>query len=101
MTSPKPLPKPEEVSSDDVQLPSSTVDGYAVYGVREDGASDSDAPSSAEPSGVVSVPEFVEFSDAVLQQAAMQTVLLSFLLLAVLVSVGSSLWLSFSDKWRS
>ena len=31
----------------------------------------------------------------------MQTVLLSFLLLAVLVSVGSSLWLSFSDKWRS
>lgn len=101
MTDLKPLPKPEEVSSDDVQLPSPSVEGDGVHELRSDGYSDSDSASAAEPSGVVSVPEFVEYSDAVLQQASMQTVLLSFLLLAVLLNLGSSLWLSFSDKWRS
>lgn len=31
----------------------------------------------------------------------MQTVLLVFLLLAFLLNLGSTLWLAFSDKWRS
>lgn len=101
MTAPKPLPKPEVVPDVDLL---SAVEEDAVYEVPSaDALSDgaSDAPSGDSSAGVVLPSDFAGFSEVCMQHMSMQTALLSFLLLAVLLSFGASLWLSFSDKWRS
>lgn len=94
------LPKPEEVA-DDVPR---TVEGDGAYEVPSDGApvvGAAAADDAASSSAVVLQPEFGEFADDCLQHMSMQTVLLSFLLLSVLLVLGANFWLSFSDKWRS
>lgn len=100
MTAPKPLPKPEEVTDE----PVSAVEGDAVYEVPSDGSPVVGSPAAdAAPSSdaVVLLSDFDGFSVDCLQHMSMQTVLLSFLLLAVLLNLGANLWLAFSDKWRS
>ena len=42
-----------------------------------------------------------EFFGDLMSFQYMQTVLLVFLLLAFLLNLGATLWLAFSDKWRS
>lgn len=94
------LPKPEEVV-DDV---SRSVEGDGAYEVPSDDAptvGSAAADDEASSSAVVLQPGFGEFADDCMQHMSMQTVLLSFLLLSVLLLLGANLWLSFSDKWRS
>ena len=100
MSDPKPLPKPEEVA-DDV---SRAVEGDGAYEVPSDDApmvGSAAADDAASSSAVVLQSDFGEFADDCLQLMSVQAVLLSFLLFAVLLNLGASLWLSFSDKWRS
>lgn len=59
----------------------------------DDGAWVTEVHSSVE------VPEL--FFDDLMSFQYMQTVLLAFLLLAFLLNLGATLWLAFSDKWRS
>ena len=59
----------------------------------------------AEPEWVPTLATTVdvppEFFSNVTQFAWMQTVLLVFVLVALLLNFGVNLWLSFADKWRS
>ena len=64
-----------------------------------DAAPDDGSNWVTEVRSTVEVPE--PFFNDLMSFQYMQTVLLVFLLLAFLLNLGATLWLAFSDKWRS
>lgn len=101
MSAPKPLPKPEEVLLDDG---SAAVEGFAAYEVPADDASSgvSDGQPAGDASAGVALPaSWNGYPGDSLQYLSMQSTLLLFVLVALLLNLGANLWLAFSDKWRS
>lgn len=76
------VPQPEEEEAQALALDDSPADAWQTV-----------------VSSSVEVP--AEFFGDLMSFNYMQTVLLVFLLLAFLLNLGATLWLAFSDKWRS
>lgn len=101
------------IGEDVAQLKGQNSDVLAVLGEIRDSiptevplAEPLDAsPSDGSENWVTEVRSTVEVPDTffpdLMSFQCMQTVLLVFLLLAFLLNLGATLWLAFSDKWRS
>ena len=74
-------------------------DGLEVAPLDSGSVDDESAPAVVEVQPAIDVPPDY-FSD-MLSFQWMQTVLLVFMLVAMLLNFGAALWLAFSDKWRS
>lgn len=74
-------------------------DGLEVAPHDEDAVETESAPTVVEVQPSFDVP--TEYFPDMLSFQWMQTVLLVFVLVAMFLNFGATLWLAFSDKWRS
>lgn len=83
--------------TDRTEVPAPDVPDISLYGLE--GGSVGDGQWHTTVTSETEVP--AAFFTDVMGFQYMQTVLFVFMLLALLLNLGATLWLSFSDKWRS